>query len=79
MTEPTTNSALQEHDIDQIVRDIGIPPCPAILSRSSAEMQREEADMRKLAELIARDMALSAASISTKPIPTRCFAIAACR
>ena len=61
MTEPTTNSALQEHDIDQIVRDIGIPPCPAILSRFSAEMQREEPDMRKLAELIARDMALSAA------------------
>ena len=69
MTEQTTNSALQEHDIDQIVRDIGIPPCPAILSRFSAEMQQDEPDMRKLAELIARDMALSGALLQVVNSP----------
>ena len=69
MTAQTTNSALQEHDIDQIVREIGIPPCPAILSRFSAEMQQEEPDMRKLAELIASDMALSAALLQVVNSP----------
>ena len=69
MTEQTTNSALQEHDIDQIVRDIGIPPCPAILSRFSAEMHQDEPDIRKLAELIARDMALSAALLQVVNSP----------
>lgn len=61
MAEPTPHSSLQEHDIDQMVREIGIPPCPAILAHFSAEMRREEPDIRKLAELIARDTALAAA------------------
>ena len=44
-----------------MAREIGIPPCPAILSRFSAEMHQQEPDMRKLAEFIATDIALSAA------------------
>ena len=61
MTEQNPDSAPQEQDIDRVAREIGIPPCPAILSRFSAEMHRQEPDMRKLAELIATDIALSAA------------------
>lgn len=61
MTEQTPDSALQEPDIDRIAREIGIPPCPAILGRFSAEMHQPEPDMRKLAEFIATDIALSAA------------------
>jgi HD-like signal output (HDOD) protein len=61
MAEQTPDATLQEHDIDRMAREIGIPPCPAILGRFSAEMQRQEPDMRKLAEFIGTDIALSAA------------------
>lgn len=61
MTEQTPDTDAQEPDIDRIAREIGIPPCPAILGRFSAEMHQPEPDMRKLAELIATDIALSAA------------------
>lgn len=61
MTEPTLDSAPAEHDIDRMAAEIGIPPCPAILGRFSAEMHQPEPDMRKLAALIGTDIALSAA------------------
>ncbi len=62
MAEQTPDSAPQEQqDLDRLAREIGIPPCPAILGRFSAEMHRPEPDMRKLADLIATDIALSAA------------------
>lgn len=61
MAESIPDTALQEQDIDRMARAIGIPPCPAILSRFSAEMRQQEPDIRKLAELIATDIALSAA------------------
>lgn len=61
MDEQPPAAALQEPDIDRIARELGIPPCPAILGRFSAEMHQPEPDMRKLAELIGADIALSAA------------------
>ena len=61
MDHLSQNSAPQEQDLDRMAREIGIPPCPAILGRFSAEMHQPEPDMRKLAELIATDIALSAA------------------
>ena len=61
MDDQAPDSTLQEPDLDRIARELGIPPCPAILGRFSAEMHRQEPDMRKLAELIAADIALSAA------------------
>lgn len=42
MTEQTLARAPQEHDVDRMAREIGIPPCPAILARFSAEMQEPE-------------------------------------
>jgi len=60
MTEPTLAIAPQEQDLDRMAREIGIPPCPAILSRFSTEMQQAEPDTRKLAALIGTDIALSA-------------------
>lgn len=61
MDQHAPDSAFQEPDLDRIARDVGIPPCPAILGRFSAEMQQPEPDMRKLAEFIGADIALSAA------------------
>jgi HD-like signal output (HDOD) protein len=60
-TESTLNPVLQDEAVDDMAREIGIPPCPAIIGRFSAEMQRPEPDTRKLAELISTDIALSAA------------------
>lgn len=61
MLEQTPDTAAQEYDIDRMAREIGIPPCPAILSRFSVEMRQQEPDTRKLAALIGTDIALSAA------------------
>ena len=61
MNEQTGSAAPQEVDLDRMAREIGIPPCPAILGRFSAEMHQEEPDTRKLAALIGTDIALSAA------------------
>jgi HD-like signal output (HDOD) protein len=61
MSEHTPDAAQQEQELDHLAREIGIPPCPAILGSFSAEIQQPEPDIRKLAELIATDIALSAA------------------
>lgn len=61
MDEQTGDSAPPDSGIDLIAREIGIPPCPAILSRFSVEMRQAEPDTRKLAALIGTDLALSAA------------------
>jgi len=61
MTDQTPDTAEQEDGIDRIAREIGIPPCPAILTRFSEEVRQPEPDMRKLATLIGTDIALSAA------------------
>jgi len=61
MHESLTPKPAEEQDLDRMAREIGIPPCPAILSRFSAEMHEPEPDTRKLAALIGADIALSAA------------------
>ncbi|MCX7141998.1 MAG: HDOD domain-containing protein [Proteobacteria bacterium] len=61
MSEQTRAAEPQAVDVDRIAREIGIPPCPAILGSLSAEMRQKEPDTRKLAALIGTDVALSAA------------------
>ena len=51
------------------VRDIGIPPRPAILERIDREMLREEPDYRLLAEVIGSDVGLAAGLIKTTNSP----------
>jgi HD-like signal output (HDOD) protein len=50
---------LTEAELDRMAGEIGIPPCPAILSRFSEEISRPEPDVRALAGLIGTDLALS--------------------
>jgi HD-like signal output (HDOD) protein len=57
--EPTPDLAHQ--GIDRIAQEIGIPPCPEVLTRYSAEMRQDVPDLRKLGALIGTDIALSAA------------------
>ena len=60
MSEPIQDPTLSDSDIDRMTREIGIPPCPDVLLLFSAEMRQAEPDIRKLADLIGRDVALSA-------------------
>ena len=53
-----------QSDIDKLledaVRDIGIPPRPAVLQQVDAEMAREEPDPGRLARILSADVSLSA-------------------
>ena len=47
--------------MSRMAQEIGIPPCPAILSRFSEEMNKPEPEIRALGTLIGTDIALSGA------------------
>ena len=57
--------AAQDHDLDheaeRIVKQIGIPPCPAILTQLLQEMRADEPDFKQIGKLIAGDVGLAAA------------------
>lgn len=61
---PGLNDAELAERLAATLRDINIPPCPAILTRVHNEMQREEPDLRALAEVIRADVALAAGLIA---------------
>ncbi len=52
-------------ETEQIVREIGIPPCPKIVLEFMQEMRKEDADMRRLSDLIGSDPGLAAAVLKT--------------
>lgn len=54
---------------ERSIIDIGIPPCPAILSRFTAEVRKEEPDYHRLAGIIGTDVGLSAGLIKTANSP----------
>ncbi len=54
---------------EQIVTDIGIPPCPAILTRLVQEMRNDEPDFAKLGKLVGADVSLAAAMVKTVNSP----------
>ncbi|MFA7267842.1 MAG: HDOD domain-containing protein [Sterolibacterium sp.] len=68
MTAVTKLSAVDAM-LENAVRDIGIPPCPAILDRINTEMHRDEPDLMHLSNLIGSDVALAAGLISTANSP----------
>jgi HD-like signal output (HDOD) protein len=68
MTTPADPVELSQQ-AERIAREIGIPPCPAILARFGAEMRASDPDLRKLAGLTSADAGLSAAMIKTVNSP----------
>jgi HD-like signal output (HDOD) protein len=58
-----------EQEAERIVREVGIPPCPGILTSVVREMRRDEPGMRKLSELLGSDVALSATMLKTVNSP----------
>ncbi len=58
-----------ELEAERIVGEVGIPPCPTILTSLVREMRRDEPDMRKLSGLLGSDVALSATMLKTVNSP----------
>ncbi|HVY04500.1 MAG TPA: HDOD domain-containing protein [Burkholderiales bacterium] len=58
-----------DQEADRIVRDIGIPPCPAILTKLLTEMRSDEPDYNKASKLIGGDVSLAAAMLKTVNSP----------
>lgn len=50
---------------EQLIKEIGIPPCPAVLAGFMAESHRDEPDFRRLSHLINKDVALAASVLKT--------------
>lgn len=53
----------------QVLSDICIPPCPAILTKVMQEMRGDDPDFRKIGSLIGGDASLSAAMLKTVNSP----------
>lgn len=64
-TSPPTMAGALESSL----RDIGIPPRPAILDHIAEEMERPEPDFRRLASIISADVALAAGLLRTANSP----------
>jgi len=58
-----------DREAEQIIADIGIPPCPAILTKLMQEMRNDEPDFAKLGRLIGGDVSLAAAMLKTVNSP----------
>lgn len=71
--EPDVEAVAAQHDVDNRmrleIRDIGIPPRPAILCETDREMEKDEPDFGTLAKLIGSDVALAAGLIKTTNSP----------
>lgn len=68
----TISNAQQQLDdpaLDLLVRDIGVPPQPAVLAALQAELRREDPDLRRVAAAVASDVALTAAVLRTANAP----------
>lgn len=52
-------------EAEEVVRSIGIPPCPAILAGLVREMRADEPDFPKIGKLIGGDVALASAMLKT--------------
>ncbi len=64
-----TDFEVLDREAEQIVREIGIPPCPMILTKLMQEMRSDDPDFGKLGKLISGDASLAAAMLKTVNSP----------
>lgn len=57
------------HEAERIVKQLDIPPCPAILHRFKLEFSSPHPDLRRMAALVCTDIGLSAALLKTANSP----------
>ena len=58
-----------DRNADRIVREIGIPPCPAMLTKLLRETRSEEPDFRRVGRFIGGDVALASAVLKVANSP----------
>ena len=68
-TEPEQDAAHVGNLLANTIRDIGIPPCPAVLNRINAEMSKDVPDFNHLDRIICSDVSLAAGLISIANSP----------
>lgn len=56
-------------EAEKAVKDLGIPPCPAILGRIMRESAAVDPDFRKIGEWLSADVSLAAAMLKTVNSP----------
>lgn len=56
---------IPDYEAEQIIKDLGIPPCPEILTKLLREMREDEPDYIKISNLISGDVSLAAAMLKT--------------
>jgi hypothetical protein len=54
-----------DQELEQVLLDLGIPPCPRILLDLASEARKDEPDLHKIEKLISTDVGLSAGLIKT--------------
>jgi len=64
-----TDTETLDRNADQIVQEIGIPPCPAILTKMLRETRAEEPDFRRIGQFIGGDVALASAVLKVANSP----------
>jgi HD-like signal output (HDOD) protein len=64
-----TDFEVLDREAEQIVKEIGIPPCPMILTKLMQEMRSDEPDFGKLGVLIGGDVSLAATILKTVNSP----------
>lgn len=61
----TAIEMLNEEGLDQLIKSIGIPPRPSLLADVQHEMAGDDPDPRKIALVVAKDVAMSAALLKS--------------
>jgi HD-like signal output (HDOD) protein len=64
-----TDTALGSNNADHIIKEIGVPPCPAVLADFMAESNRDEPDFRRLSHLVNKDVGLAGSVLKTVNSP----------
>ncbi len=64
-----TQTDVVSPEAERLVKEIGIPPCPAVLAEFMNESNRDEPDFRRLSYLINKDVALAASVLKTINAP----------
>jgi len=64
-----THFEVLDREAEQIVREIGIPPCPMILTKLMQEMRSDDPDFGKLGKMIGGDVSLAATMLKTVNSP----------
>jgi len=58
-------SNITPHEAEKLSANIKIPPRPVVIQNAYAELQKKEPDLKKLAEIVSRDICLSALLLRT--------------